>query len=234
MAKAALDRVSRREPSKVYTRWCSAKVRELTPVFDWAVYLRDLQAPSFYDMNVAEPEFMKGVNELLTKARCAICARTCAGTCWTRAPSSCQSPSSTRTSRSRNSDRQKQLRPRWKRCVQYTDSDLGEVVGKVFVQRAFGADAKARTLDMVNAIEHAMESDLQTLTWMSDENEEAGVREAARGGQQDRVSPTNGATTPRCGSCAATRSGNSQRANAFELARQLAKIGRPVDKTEWG
>ena len=68
MAKAALDRVSRREPSNVYHKMALGEVRELTPVFDWAVYLRDLQAPPFQDVNVAQPEFMKAVNEILTKA----------------------------------------------------------------------------------------------------------------------------------------------------------------------
>src|SRR6185312_2760830 len=62
----------------------------------------------------------------------------------------------------------KELRPRWKRCVQYTDADLGEALGKAFVKEAFGPQAKADTLKMVHEIESALEHDITTLTWMTD------------------------------------------------------------------
>jgi len=234
MAKAALDRVSRREPSNVYHKMVLAEVRELTPVFDWTVYLRDLQAPAFQDMNVAQPEFMKAVNEILTKAPLGDLR---AYMRWHLLHSSAEFLPKAFVEENFAFTRiltgAKQLQPRWKRCVQYTDSDLGEVVGKVFVQRAFGADAKARTLDMVNAIEHAMESDLQTLTWMSDETKKQAFVKlravANKIGYPDKWRDYSALRIVRGDAL-----GNSQRANAFELRRQLAKIGRPVDKTEWG
>jgi len=234
MAKAALDRVSRREPAKVYHKMVLGEVRELTPVFDWAVYLRDLQAPSFNDMNVAEPEFMKGVNELLTKAPLRDLR---AYMRWHLLDASAEFLPKPFVDENFAFTKiltgQKQLRPRWKRCVQYTDSDLGEVVGKVFVQRAFGADAKARALEMVHAIEHAMDQDLQSLTWMSDETKKQAFVKlraiANKIGYPDKWRDYSALRIVRGDAL-----GNSQRANAFELHRQLAKIGRPVDKTEWG
>src|SRR5438270_14092557 len=60
-----------------------------------------------------------------------------------------------------------ELRPRWKRCVEFTDVDLGEALGKVYVAQAFGPKAKADTLAMVAAIEGALEQDIATLTWMT-------------------------------------------------------------------
>src|SRR5690348_14731914 len=61
------------------------------------------------------------------------------------------------------------LRPRWKRCVQMTDGELGEAIGKKYVEQTFGKEGKARTLEMVNEIEHEMAVDIQSITWMSPE-----------------------------------------------------------------
>ena len=233
MAGAALDRVSRREPAKVYHKMTLGEVRELTPVFDWAVYLRDLQPPSFDDMNVAEPEFMKAVNEILTKTPLRDLR---AYMRWHLLNSSAEFLPKPFVDENfaftRTLTGAKQLRPRWKRCVQYTDSDLGEVVGKVFVERAFGADAKARTLDMVHAIEQAMDQDLQSLAWMSDDTKKQAFIKlraiANKIGYPDKWRDYSALRIVRGDAL-----GNSQRANVFELHRQLAKIGKPVDKTEW-
>ena len=233
MAKSALDRVSRREPSNVYHKMALGEVREITPVFDWAVYLRDVGAPRFDDMNVAEPQFMKAVNEVLTKTplrdlRAYLRWHLLNSTAeFLPKPFVDENFAFTRILTGA-----KQLRPRWKRCVQYTDNDLGEVVGKVFVRRAFGGDAKARTLDMVHAIEQAMDQDLQLLTWMSDDTKKqafAKLRAVANKiGYPDKWRDYSALRIVRGDAL-----GNSQRANAFELHRQLAKIGKPVDKSEW-
>ena len=61
----------------------------------------------------------------------------------------------------------KELRPRWKRCVQYTDNDLGESLGQAFVKEAFGPQAKADTLKMVHELEAALETDINGLAWMT-------------------------------------------------------------------
>ena len=233
MAKPALDRVSRREPVKVYHKMALGDVRELTPIFDWMAYLRGLQAPGFNDMNVAEPEFMKEVNEILTKTPLRDLR---AYMRWHLLNASAEFLPKPFVDENFAFTRiltgAKQLRPRWKRCVQYTDSDLGEVVGKVFVQRAFGADAKARTLDMVHAIEQAMDQDLRSLTWMSAETKtQAFVKLRAvanKIGYPDKWRDYSALRIVR-----GDAFGNSQRANAFELHRQLAKIGKPLDKTEW-
>src|SRR5262249_3077907 len=58
--------------------------------------------------------------------------------------------------------------PRWKRCVRYVDTDLGEALGQVYVAKAFSPELKARTLKMTRQIEEAMDQDLQGLHWMSD------------------------------------------------------------------
>ena len=233
MAKAALDRVSRREPAKVYHKMALGEVRALTPVFDWVVYLRGVQAPPFHDVNVAEPEFMKAVNEILTKAPLADLR---AYMRWHLLHASAEFLPKPFVDENfaftRALTGAKQLLPRWKRCVQYTDADLGEVVGKVFVERAFGPDAKARTQDMVHAIESAMDQDLRAITWMSeDTKKQAFVKLRAVANKIGYPDTWRDYSSLRI--LRGDALGNSQRANAFELHRQLAKIGKPVDKTEW-
>ena len=126
----------------------------------------------------------------------------------------------------------KELRPRWKRCVDFTDEDLGEVVGKAYIARAFGPEGKERTVKMVEAIERAMGRDIESLAWMSDATrKQAAVKLAAvanKVGYPDKWRDYTALKIVRGDAL-----GNSQRANEFEFARQLGKIGKPVDKTEW-
>ena len=124
-------------------------------------------------------------------------------------------------------------RPRWKRCSANVDGALGEALGQVYVQQYFPADSKAKTLEMVHDIEGAMNRDLDQLTWMSPETKvrarqklaaianKIGYPEHWRDYSTLAISPTDAF-------------GNQKRASAFENDRELRKIGKPVDKLEWG
>ncbi|HZL27919.1 MAG TPA: M13 family metallopeptidase [Acidobacteriaceae bacterium] len=128
---------------------------------------------------------------------------------------------------------QQEQEPRWKRCSGAVDGALGEALGQVYVQQYFAGDAKAKTLEMVGDIEHAMDKDLDSLDWMSPETKVRAKEKlhavANKIGYPDKwrdyssltVSPTDAV-------------GDKERAAAFENDRQLAKIGKPVDKLEWG
>jgi predicted metalloendopeptidase len=123
--------------------------------------------------------------------------------------------------------------PQWKRCSGSVDNALGEALGQVYVNQYFPGDSKAKTLQMVHDIEAAMDKDIDTLTWMSDVTKVKAKEKlhavADKIGYPDRwrdyskltVSPTEALA-------------NAERANAFENDRELAKIGKPVDKLEWG
>jgi endothelin-converting enzyme/putative endopeptidase len=125
----------------------------------------------------------------------------------------------------------KELRPRWKRCVQYTDSDLGEALGQKYVEMTFGERGKERTLAMVRALTEALETDIRQLDWMTPDTKKRALEKLH-------------AIVNKIGYPEKWRQyafdvrkddplGNSQRANAFEFKRQLEKIGKPVDKNEW-
>ncbi len=126
----------------------------------------------------------------------------------------------------------KELSPRWKRCVRYTNGDLGEAVGQKYVELTFGAEGKDRTLRMVQALEKALGSDIQDLSWMGPETKkQALVKLAAitnRIGYPDKWRDYTSLKIVRGDAL-----GNSLRSNEFEFQRQLNKIGKPVDKNDW-
>src|SRR5262249_30797341 len=171
LAKAALDVVSRRNPNNIYHRMSVAELAALTPAFDWTVYLRGLQAPPIQSLNVSEPEFMKGVNQLLTASAIddlkmylrwhVLSAQ------FDFMPKAYRDESFAFTKVLTGAEEQ---RPRWKRCVAATNGDLGEIVGKAYVAQTFGPDGKERTQKMVRAIEDSMEQDIHQITWMSEDS----------------------------------------------------------------
>jgi putative endopeptidase len=234
LAKAALELVSRRDPAKVYHKMPVTELRALTPGFDWSVYLGALRAPPIKDLNVAEPEFMKAVNGIVTATGVADLR---AYMQWHLLNASAEFLPKAFVDENFAFTKvltgAKEQRLRWKRCVDYTDADLGEVVGKVYVAQTFGSEGKARTLQMVGAIERAMDKDIQTITWMSDETKKQALVKlkavANKIGYPDRWRDYSLLQIVRGDAL-----GNSQRANAFEFRRQLGKIGKPVDKSEWG
>ena len=127
----------------------------------------------------------------------------------------------------------KEQRPRWKRCVDATDGDLGEALGKVYVERTFGAEGKARTLQMVQAIEAALGTDIKEISWMSDETKKQAAGQAARRRQQDRLSRPLARLLVAAHRPRRRLRQLAARATPSLTAAQMAKIGKPVDKTEW-
>jgi endothelin-converting enzyme/putative endopeptidase len=234
LARGALDAVSRRDPNKVYHKMSNAELQALTPQFMWTRYFTAIGSPPIYAINVAEPDFVKAFGQMLTTtpldairsylrwqvehASAALLAKPVVdenfrfyGTALTGA---------------------QELRPRWKRCVQYTDGDLGEALGQAFVKEAFGPQAKADTLKMVHELEAALEKDINGLDWMTAATKKEALVKlhavADKIGYPDRWRDYSALTIVRGDAL-----GNSQRSNAFEFRRQMNKIGKPVDKTLW-
>jgi putative endopeptidase len=127
----------------------------------------------------------------------------------------------------------KELSPRWKRCLTYTDNALGEMLGQAYVQRTFTPEAKARALRMVANLRAALSERLAGLSWMSDSTRRQAVGKldafAQKIGYPDRWRNYDALRVDR-----ASLVGNIMRAERFESDRQIGKIGRPVDRAEWG
>ncbi len=125
-----------------------------------------------------------------------------------------------------------ELKPRWKRGVAVVESALGEVVGKLYVEKHFPPAAKARMLVLVGNLIEAYRRDIQSLEWMSPETKAKALVKL------DTFNPKIGYTEKwrDYGKLKVERDdlvGNMERAAAFEYDRNLAKLGKPVDKAEW-
>jgi endothelin-converting enzyme/putative endopeptidase len=235
LAKGALDVVSRRDPTKMYHKMTPEELQGLTPQFQWQRYFKGIEAPPIYALNVTEPDFFKALGQTLNSTPIDDIKTYLR---WHLAHASAPVLSAPFVNENfkfygTTLTGAQELRPRWKRCVQYTDGDLGEALGQAFVKEKFGPDAKADTLKMVHEIEAALEKDINTLTWMTDTTKREALAKlhavADKIGYPDKWRDYGALRIVRGDAL-----GNSQRANAFEFHRQLNKIGKAVDKSEWG
>jgi endothelin-converting enzyme/putative endopeptidase len=234
LAQKALDRVAQRNPTNIYHKMSRDDVKKLMPNFNMSQYLERAEAPPGDSANVSEPEFLKAVDQVIadnTLADLKTYMR------WHVVHSNAHMLPKRFVDENFNFYNKTltgaaEQRPRWKRCVEATDSDLGEALGKIYVERTFGAEGKARTVAMVQAIEAALERDIAEIEWMSAETKKAALAKlktvANKVGYPDKWRDYSSLRIVK-----GDAYGNSQRANAFGYRRQMAKIGKPVDKTEW-
>jgi endothelin-converting enzyme/putative endopeptidase len=235
LAKASLTVVQRRDPANIYHKLPLSDLVAMTPVFSWDRYLRATGTPAVQSLNVAVPDFFKALQTVLQQQDLDTIKSYLRWNLVHEAapmlPKAFVNENFNFFGRTLNG--QKELRARWKRCVQATDGNLGEALGQIYVERTFGAEGKARTLAMVKDIEAAMEKDIQQLTWMSDPTKQKAMEKlhavANKIGYPDKWRDYSSYEVKRGDAL-----GNFQRGAEFESHRQIAKIGKPVDKGEWG
>ncbi|WP_323143148.1 M13 family metallopeptidase [Massilia phyllosphaerae] len=235
LAKASLSRVDKRDPYKLFHKVDAKGLQALTPGFDWQAYLDELGQGKQTTFNVTEPAFFKALGQMWKSGDIAS-TRTYLR--WHVART--MSPALASNFDNEHFDFfSKTLRgvqqqpPRWKRCVALVDRQLGEALGQEFVSRAFSPALKAKSLHMTRQIEDAMKKDIESLDWMSaDTKKKAQEKLAAivnKIGYPDKWRDYS-AYDVKAGDFA----GNVVRGNMFEQRRDLAKIGKPLDRSEWG
>jgi putative endopeptidase len=240
LAKGSMSRVDQRDPAKTYHVMTVAELNTLTPAFDWHSYLEGLGlygdgTGKTKSVDIESPGYVKAVNEELTTEspdalksylRWQVVHK------WARALS--------KPYREENFDffsgtlnGQKEDQPRWKQCTALTDRALGEAVGQDWVQQNFPPDAKVNMEKLVAALEKALGEDIASLPWMSDATKkEAEAKLAAfrqKIGYPEKWRDYSSLTVKRDDFL-----GNSERFVLFSAKRNLAKLGKPVDETEWG
>ncbi len=234
LAKASLDRVARRDPYKNYNKLVRKELGSLSPSFEWERYLTARSTPKFDSLNVQNPEFVRTVESLVKSQSLANWK---AYLSWHLLSSAASMLSKAFVEEEfdffgRTLSGQKELRPRWKRCTDAVDSDLGEALGQSYVAKNFPPEARKRMLELVAAIERAMEADLKTLAWMSPETRKRAMEKLRavtnKIGYPDTWRDYGGLNIARGDAL-----GNSLRSNEFNIGYRLAKIGKPVDPKEW-
>ncbi|HSP35537.1 MAG TPA: M13 family metallopeptidase [Thermoanaerobaculia bacterium] len=235
LAKPALTRVEQRDPYNLYHKMSPAELEKISPSFRWSTYFADSGVPNLASVNVTEPKFFKALDQ---EIRDLPLSQWKAYLRWHAVHARAPYLSSKFVTEDFNFYR-KTLHgvtaqpPRWKQCVRYVDRDLGEALGQEFVARTFTADTKARTVDMTMHIEKAMESQIKGLDWMTDATKQKALEKlhaiANKVGYPERWRDYSSVDVR-----PSDFYGNALRATVFESRRDLAKIGKPVDRGEWG
>jgi len=233
LARGSMPVVERRDPYKVYHRIDRSGLGREAPVFPWNVYFVELGYPDITAINVAVPAFFAQLNRVLTTTRIGDLR---AYLRWHLLNASARALGARFvdedfrfTSALTGAER---LLPRWKRCVGATDQALGEALAKPFVRRTFGVADRARARTMIEAIERSFDANLAGLSWMDAATRGHALEKAAqianKIGFPDRWRDYGALEIERTSYLA-----NLMRGATFESRRQLDKIGRPVDRTEW-
>ncbi len=233
LAKGSMTRVQRRDPTSTYHRMKKEELQALSPAFPWDEYLNALGV-KIDTVNVTSPEFVRTMNEVVTRESLIAWKEYLrwhllhAQARWL--PKAFVEEDFNFYSRTLSGTQE--LPPRWKRCVRYTDRALGEALGQAYVEVAFSPAAKQRSSRMVQQIEQAMARDIQQISWMSQPTKQQALAKLRavvnKIGYPDKWRDYSALKIIR-----GDATGNGERANAFEFMRQLGKIGKPVDRTEW-
>jgi putative endopeptidase len=234
LAKASLTRVERRDPYKIYHKMKVSELAAINPAVPWPDYLAAQGVPNVSTLNVTEPEFQKAVNKILTTESLDELKTYLRFHVITAAATSLSSPFETAyfdfySGYLRGTQQQP---PRWKRCVRQVDRALGEALGQEFVSRTFTPDTKQKTVVLTDQIEQAMQSEIEQLDWMSPATKKEALRKLHlvrnKVGYPDKWRDYSSLTVK-----SDDYFGNTVHATNFETARDWAKVGKPVDRTEW-
>jgi putative endopeptidase len=234
LAVPAMTRVERRNPDNTYHPFRGEELARLTPRFFWTAYLRGEGVPEGITINVWQPKFFEAVNGLLDSEPLAIWKTYLRWQLLNAAASAL-------SKKFVDEDfdfYQKTLQgteenlPRWKRCVAATDQALGMALGKIYVREHFPPQARERADRMVKNLVAALRDDLQRLPWMGPETRKAALAKldafAQKIGYPEKWRDYSPLAVSR-GPYAA----NVLAASVFDFRRDVAKVGKPVDRTDW-
>ena len=235
LAQASMDRVERRDPDKTYHKMTVAQFQALIPDFSLQNYFQEIGAPPIDSVDVAEPKFFEAVNQQLTSVsindwktylRWQLLNSTAR---WLSQPFADENFNFN----GRILQGTKEQLPRWQRCVASTDNQLGEALGQLYVKEYFPPEAKVRAKKMVNDLIAALRDDLQTLPWMGPATRKAALAKldafTVKIGYPDKWRDYSAYHVDRGPFVL-----DALRGNEFEDRRDLNKIGKPVDRNEWG
>ena len=235
LAKFSRPRAELRDPEKIYNKMDRAGLQKLTPRLDWDSYFKAMGHPEITQLNIATPEFFTGLENLghatdaaTLQAYLQWCVLRDAAASLPKNFDEEQFNFYAKTLRG-----QKEQQARWKRCVARTDGALGDILGQEFIKSQFAGDSKKIARELIETVQVAFANGLPQLEWMDDATRQRAL--GKKGAIANKIGYTDkwkdyGKLKIKKGDYF----GNLVASDRFEFDREAAKIGKPVDKTEWG
>ncbi|MBL7767069.1 MAG: M13 family metallopeptidase [Chitinophagaceae bacterium] len=235
LAKASMDRVAMRDPYKLYNKFTLAELSAKTPGLDWKSILNTMMISNQDTVLVAQPEFFAALASMLSKTpiedwKIYLKWHTISQMAGFLSKDFDQEDFNFYGKIMRGQEEQK---PRWKRVLGVVDGAVGEQLGKMYTDKYFTAEAKKRMLELVNNLQIAFESRIKQLDWMSDSTKTKALEKLhtfiKKIGYPDKWRDYTGLEIVR-----ENYAKNVLASNVFDYKYNISKLGKPVDKTEWG
>jgi len=235
LAKASMTLVQQRDPHAIYHKMSLEELKAKAPAFIWDTYAQTIGLKGQKAVLVRQPLFFEELGRMAKDTSLGQWKtylrwnfiRTFSGTL----PNAFGEESFAFYGKVLSGAKEREAR--WKRVQGNADAALGEAVGQLFVEKAFSAEAKARMIEMVDDLKAALKDRIQGLTWMSESTKAQALGKLAaikvKIGYPDQWRDYSKLSISR-----ASYFGNVYAANRFESRRQMAKLGQPIDRNEWG
>ncbi|HDS1126702.1 TPA: M13 family metallopeptidase [Stenotrophomonas maltophilia] len=235
LAKASMSRIEMRDPAKRYNPLSAADADRLTPNFSWTALFDTLKVPAAQKFSLAQPGFFGEMDKMLADVPASTWQAYLRFHTIDDASPYLSSPFERA-----NFDfygttlrGQKEMQPRWKRVLESVNGGMGEALGQLYVDAVFPAESKVAMQHLVENLSVALKARLEQLPWMGEETKKKALEKWAsftpKIGYPDKWRDWAGLQTN-----GDSYLGNMQAARAFNYRYMLDKIGKPVDKTEWG
>jgi len=234
LARVSKDRVALRDPRKNYYPMNRARLAKLSPRFDWILYFTTLGLKTPGDLNVSQPEFFKGISRLIDKFSLPEW-KTYLEFCLVNGNAGYLSSDFVNESfyfYGKTLNGARKIMPRWKRVVGAVSGNLDQAVGQLYADEYFPPKAKHRAVEMVENIRAAFRARIKKLDWMGGRTKKQALNKLAamtlKIGYPEKWKDYSKLALKRD-----SYAGNALRVSKFEFKRDLAKIGKRVDRTEW-
>jgi putative endopeptidase len=235
LAEKSLNMVDRRDPNRTYNKMPFSQLVSSTPNFDWQAYFAAIGMTPPSEINVRMPGFIQNLSQMLSEVPVNDWKLYLK---WNIIDNSAPYLSSAFVKQNFDFNNaflsgQKVMQPRWKRVLNATSGGLGEAIGKLYVEKFFPPQAKERMLQLVENLRISLGHRIKKLDWMSGTTKQLALEKLdamrVKIGYPDKWVDYSGLDVS-----SSSYLQNIWSANNFEFKRDLAKIGKPVDKEEWG
>ena len=235
LAANSMDRVDRRDPLKTYNKFTKEELKDLCTLIDWEAYFEAAELKGVGNIIVSQPDFIKNLDKALTEFPIETWKTYMKWHLINDMASNLSSDFEQQFFNFYSTTLRgvKTMKPRWKRALAKTNGSVGEQLGKLFVEKHFPEESKQKVLDMIDNVSETFKARLETLDWMSDSTKAKALDKLSKFnykiGYPDKWKDYTDVEIT-----AKTLAQNVMNANYHGYKENVSKLGKPIDKTEWG